>query len=84
MPPNNNRELYALVRELSAALDQFGAAKLSNELRGALVASSMPSEILGEVRLALQAIKAHEAYRRLDIRSRVDDGIAYVSRAFGE
>jgi len=84
MPINNNQELYATVREVAASLDEVGATQLSSELRGALAISSMPGEILGETRLVLQRVRDHAAYRRLDIRRRVDEGIEYVGLAFGE
>ncbi len=80
---DNNEKLYETVRELGMALQDAGAADVASELHSALRISSMPGEVLGEVRIALQRVRTHTAYGRLDIRKRVDEGIAYVNRALG-
>ena len=84
MAISNNHELYSSVREIAKALEDAGAQNLANELRQALTVSSMPGEVLGEVRLALQRVRSHEIYHRLNVRQHVDEGIEYVGRAFGE
>lgn len=83
MPITTNKELYALVRETIALLRDAGELELANDLQGALSVSSLPGELLGEIRLALQRIRAQRVYERLDLRRHVDDGINYVDRALG-
>jgi hypothetical protein len=83
MAIQDNRELYAVVLELCESLQELGADALAVDLKGALSVSSLPGEVLGEIRLSLQRIREHEAYARLDVRRRVDDGIAYVDKALG-
>jgi hypothetical protein len=83
MPIADNQELYEAVRETVAALREADASELASDLQSALTISSMPGEILGEIRLVLRRIRAHPIYKRLDVRRRVDDGVDYVDRALG-
>lgn len=83
MPIATNQELYDLVRETVSILHDAGEPKLAKDLHGALSISSLPGEILGEIRLALQRIRSWPVYERLDVRRRVNDGIDYVDRVLG-
>ncbi len=79
----SNENLYETVRELVGALQNVGASEQASDLRMALRFSSMPGEILGEIRRALRRVRDHAAYGEWDIRTRVDEGIAYVDRVLG-
>jgi hypothetical protein len=83
MAVEDNNELYSLVRDLCASLEELGARALARDLHGALSVSSLPGEVLGEIGLALKRIRDHEAYRGLDLRARVEEAIAYVEKALG-
>jgi glycogen debranching enzyme len=78
-----NQDLYVAVRETVAALRDARESELASELLNALAISTMPGEILGEIRLVLQRVRAHPVYKSLDVRRRVDDGIDYVDRVLG-
>lgn len=79
----NNSDLYAAVRQLSRALEELDATKLAQDLREALSISSLPGEVLGEIGLAMKAIRGHAVYSQWQVRSRVDEGINYIDRALG-
>jgi hypothetical protein len=64
-------------------LDEQGAGVLARDLRGALSASSLPGEVLGEIGLSLKRVRDHQTYTRLDVRRPVDEAIAYVDWALG-
>jgi hypothetical protein len=81
MPISNNHELYEVVREAVEVLRDAGASELASDLQLALTISSMPGEILGEIRLVLRRIRSHPSYERIDVRRRVDDGMQYLDRA---
>lgn len=83
MTITNNNALYSSVRELCRILEELDASDLASDLRGALSVSSLPGEVLGEIGLSLKRVRDHEAYTRLDIRRRVNEGIAYVNKALG-
>jgi hypothetical protein len=83
MAIHDNQELYSVVLDLCKSLKELGANGLAADLQGALSVSSLPGEVLGEIGLSLKRVRDHEAYRRLEVRRRVDDGIAYVERALG-
>jgi hypothetical protein len=53
----SNKQLYAAVEETAVGLVELGMKDHADRLREALAASSLPGEILGEIRLALQRIE---------------------------
>jgi hypothetical protein len=79
----SNDALYTKVEELSQILDRAGEGALASGLRDALAAGSLPGEILGETRIALRRVRTSPLYQRLDVRSRVDEGIRYVDSVLG-
>lgn len=80
---HDNNELYALVRELCRILKELGSTALSESLRGSQSISSLPGEVLGEIGLSLKAIREDAVYSHLEVRTRVDEALAYVNRALG-
>jgi|tagenome__1003787_1003787.scaffolds.fasta_scaffold17368431_1 hypothetical protein len=52
----SNNQLYDAVKETADGLEGLGMKDQADELRAALSISSLPGEILGEIRLALQRI----------------------------
>lgn len=83
MAINSNPEFFASINELVTALENAGLVELASELRDASSISSVLGEIFGEVRLVLKQVRAHAAYRRLEIRPRVEEIIDYVNRTLG-
>jgi hypothetical protein len=79
----SNQELYGIVTELAKQLGDIGEGRLATGLRDALTVSTLPGEVLGEVRMELQRAVASSAYYRLDIRSRVDDSLRYIDSVLG-
>ena len=57
---SNNSELYDAVEKLSKALQNAGQQQWSQSLNDALSISSVPGEILGEIRLQLRNRKETE------------------------
>ena len=53
----SNKQLYAAVKETAVGLEELGMKDHADRLRAALSISSLPGEILGEIRLALQRIE---------------------------
>jgi hypothetical protein len=83
MTIGTNQELYEAVRVIVDLLRDAGEQALAEDLRSALAISSLPGEILGEIRMTLQRLGSHPVYGKLEIRRRVDEGIDYVNRALG-
>jgi hypothetical protein len=83
MTIEGNNSLYQTVSELGRLLEEGHAEALAAELRAALTISSLPGEILGEIRLALKSVRRHPIYMRVDVRRIVDEGITYVDDALG-
>lgn len=79
----NNQELFGRVREIAAVLYDGGANEAANALLNALSISSVPGEILGEIRLALEHVRRSPLYEQENVRWRVEEGIAYVGRVLG-
>jgi hypothetical protein len=53
----SNKQLYEAVKETAVGLEELGMKDHADRLRAALFVSSLPGEILGEIRLALQRIE---------------------------
>lgn len=79
----NNADLYATVDQLIATLLHEGEQRLASVLRDALGISSLPGEMLGETRVRLKEVRQSPHYRRLDIRSKVDDAVKYIDGVLG-
>jgi hypothetical protein len=75
----NNNDLYAAVKGISSELQQAGEAEWSLTLREALSISSVPGEILGEIRLQLQLLRASETALRLDLGWQIDEMLSYLN-----
>lgn len=83
MPIASNQELHALVRALAVRLRVGGAAELAEQLLEALSLSSLPGEVLGQIRLVLHDVRAHPLCQPKEVRMSVDEGIEYVDRLLG-
>jgi len=53
----SNKQLYDAVKETAVGLEELGMKGHADGLRAALSVSTLPGEILGEIRLALQRIE---------------------------
>jgi hypothetical protein len=72
----NNTELYGAVRVTISKLDKIGMGEAADRLRAAMTISSMPGEILGELRVALQNIERDKV--DAEILYDVDCEITYI------
>lgn len=79
---HSNEELYAFVRQLVEELRRTGEGGLSQDLADAMLASSMPSEVLGGIRQQLRRVLGCPLCRDSEWRIRVDDGIRSIDAAF--
>lgn len=83
MPIQKNDELYAAVREVASALESSGATESAAALRDALTISTLPGEVLGEVRMTLQCIRERETNLAPHVQQRMDEAIAYINQVLG-
>ena len=83
MTIETNGDLYRAMRDLAVILEEGGEHELAVVVREALVVSTAPGEVLGESLLALERIRHHDAYGRLKLTHRIDEGIAYIRAALG-
>jgi len=72
-----NNDLYQAVNELIRTLDNTGEQELASGLHDALGISSLPGEILGEIRLQLRRL-SESLCSRIDIQAIVDDSVHYI------
>jgi hypothetical protein len=73
----SNQQLYAAVRNTSVLLERKNLKVEAQKLKAALSISSMPGEILGEIRLILQSIKSGSLPPELDYE--IDSEITYIN-----
>jgi hypothetical protein len=73
----SNKELYDAVRTTISKLEAVGMQAAAKKLQDALSISSMPGEILGETRLALQKIENEPVSE--DISYEISSEITYIN-----
>ncbi len=78
MKITNNQELYAAVRNTCEMLEQKQMNVEAAELKDALRISTLPGEILGEVRLVLEKIKQKGAIA-IEILHEINNEINYIN-----
>ena len=77
----SNAELYTVVDELVAELAELGAREQVFALETALGISSLPGEVLGELKNQLVRIRESPFFRKPSIKSKVDASIEYIEDA---
>ena len=80
---SNNNELYSLIRNLANELQLRNEIKWSDALLQALSISTLPGEILGEIRLNLRRLKATDIMSRLQCERQVEDALQYLDTMLG-
>ena len=73
----SNQQLYAAVRSTATLLEEKNLESEAKKLKAALSISTMPGEILGEIRLVLQDIKSRPRPPELDFE--IDSEITYIN-----
>jgi hypothetical protein len=74
---SSNRDLYEAVKSTARSLEQFGLSREADSLREALTISSLPGEILEELRNALSITASQELPDSL--RADVGHEISYIN-----
>ena len=80
----SNEQLYSRIRELIAVVGKAGEDTLAAKLTDALTASTLPGEILGEVRFQLQELESMELAKRLNIQSQIKEAIEHIDSVLGK
>jgi hypothetical protein len=80
---SNNCELYDAVEKLSKALQNAGQQQWSQSLNDALSISSVPGEILGEIRLQLRNLKETEISDHLGLTPQLSEALGYLEQILG-
>ena len=77
---SNNEELFGVISALIDTLKHDGNPAKAEALQDALTISTVPGEVLGEIRLQLQNLKGAGAGLDAESRPSVDDALAYLNR----
>ena len=80
---SNNSELYDAVEKLGKALQNAGQQQWSQSLNDALSISSVPGEILGEIRLQLRNLKETEISDHLGLTPQLSEALGYLEQILG-
>lgn len=78
----NNAQLYDAVKKTIVDLERLGKQEDAGGLRVALSASSLPSEILGEIRIALQRIELNELPKAVEYE--IAGELTYIESVLGQ
>jgi len=79
----DNSDLYSAIAALSQQLRSYGEEEWSSILDEALSISTLPGEILGEIRLQLLKLRASEVPMRLGLKWQIDDALSYLDHVLG-
>jgi hypothetical protein len=79
----DNENLYAIVQRLSAELREAGEEEWSSALNDAMTISTAPGEVLGEIRLQLQALRASKISAYSSWKDRIDEALSYLDSVLG-
>lgn len=77
----SNDQLYAAVRRMVVSLEECGMNGDADKLRAALSVSTLPGEILGEIRLVLQGIERGRLPKAADYE--IASEITYITSVLG-
>jgi hypothetical protein len=80
---SSNTELYVAVERLSKALQDAGQQQWGESLNEAMSISSVPGEILGEIRLQLRNLRETQIPDRLGLTPQLSEALAYLERILG-
>ncbi len=80
---SNNSELYDAVAGLSKALKDAGQQQWGESLNDAMSISSVPGEILGEIRLQLRNLQKSGIPDRLGLTPQLSEALAYLEQMLG-
>jgi len=75
----SNKALYQEINSIINALKASGDIQFAKKLSNALSISTIPSEILGESRLALEELSKTDLPKKLNIESKVSETLNYLN-----
>ncbi len=76
----SNKALYQEINDMIDVLKASGEQEFSRKLSDALSISTVPSEILGESRLAIVELSKTDLPERLNIQSKIDESLTYLNK----
>ena len=80
MAIKNNEDLYTTIESLIIELRAAGEEAWSSALNDAMSISTVPGEILGEIKLQLKKLRASRVPDGLNLKSQIDEAISYLDR----
>lgn len=76
----SNKDLYRSINEIIKTLKSAGKNKYASQLEEALSISTVPSEVLGEIRIALVKLNNSEFPKQLGIENEIQMALDYLDR----
>ena len=78
----SNKALYQEINSIIDILKGLGKEEFAQKLADALSVSTIPSEILGESRIALEELSRTELPDQLNIQTKIDESLKYLNEMF--
>jgi hypothetical protein len=79
----DNRALFDLVAEVAESLEAGGVSASATELRHAVSISTVPTEVLGEVRIVLRRLHEHPEALEATGAPELGSALGYLDRILG-
>lgn len=78
---HSNNELFQKINHVMKMLKIYGYSKVATQLDEALSISTVPSEILGEMKIVLMDIHSSVLPKQLGIENEIREVLEYLNRA---
>lgn len=76
----SNKDLYLNINKIINILNKAGEISLAKQLEDALSISTVPSEILGETRMALKKLEKTAFVENLNIKTDIKASLDYLNK----
>jgi hypothetical protein len=77
---SSNQDLYNGLEKLSIQLERSGGKDQSAKLKDAMAISSVPGEILGEIRLELRKLSTTTLGKEAEFDKKIRDMLSYLDK----
>lgn len=75
---SSNQDLYKELEKLTIQLESIGGKAQSEKLKDAMAISSVPGEILGEIRRELRQLSKTDLGKKTELTETIQDMLSYL------
>ncbi len=77
---SNNKDLFERTEELIALFEKKNMKAFAQDLKNAMSSSTLPGEVLGEMRLTMEKIARTKDLSDKDICAKIEQSLQYLNK----